>query len=62
MPRFHIWSYPDAQGAKHCLYTGCTIRVRSAYAQWQQRKGAPWVSILTADIPTCLGVAPKGGS
>jgi hypothetical protein len=61
MLRYHIWSYPDAQGAKHCLLPGCSIRVREVYAQWQQRKGAPWVSILTADIPKCSGVAPKDG-
>lgn len=61
MARQHIWSYPDSKGVKHCLYAGCAIRVRNAYAEWQQRKGAPWVSILTAEIPRCLGVTPKEG-
>lgn len=61
MPRFHVWSYPDDAGAKHCLYDGCTIRVRRAYAEWQPRKGAAWVSILNAGIPQCSGKPPAEG-
>lgn len=61
MPRFHIWSYPDSEGVKHCLYDRCTIRVRKAYAEWQNRPGAPWQSIVLADIPKCSGAEPKQG-
>jgi hypothetical protein len=54
----HIWSYPDDSGVKHCLYDGCDVRVRRAYAEWQARKGAPWTSIITSDIPQCTGTPP----
>lgn len=59
--RFHIWSYPDDNGAKHCLVDGCTVRTRRAYAQWQSAKGARWVSILGADaqgLNVCRGRLP----
>jgi hypothetical protein len=58
MSKAHIWSYPDVSGVKHCLYDGCAVRVRRAYAEWQRRKSAHWVSILAADIPACSGEAP----
>jgi hypothetical protein len=57
----HVWSYPDATGAKRCLYDGCTIRVRRAYAEWQSQPRGQWTSILKADIPECHGQPPKDG-
>ena len=59
--RRHIWSYPDETGVKHCLLDGCPIRVRRAYAEWQPRKGARWVSILRMEIPACSGQTPTVG-
>jgi len=61
MPRHHIWSYTDESGVKHCLYDGCEVRTRRAYAEWQTRKGARWTNILNANIPACTGVAPTEG-
>lgn len=61
MAQHHVWSSPDSKGVKHCLYEGCTVRTRRAYAEWQQRPRAPWVSIISADIPRCLGVPPTEG-